>query len=146
MRFSLLPASLLAAAALALPLSAQCGSMTVSGSGAAGDTLTFEVSGVAADAFVVLLAGKEAGDFSFSFGPLGTLNLGLVPPFIPFGVVKSDADGNATIEKTIPGRIPFNVDLHGQAASVEFGFNMGQIPPIGFNFCETNVVDFTVGG
>ena len=147
MRLSLLPASLLTSLALALPVSAQCGAMTVTGDGAPGSTLTFDVSGVAADTFVVVLAGRETGDFSFSFGPLGDLNLGLMPPFIPFGVVRSDADGNATVEKRIPAGLNRLIDLHAQGVSVEFAFSMGTggKPSFGFSFCETNVVDFSVG-
>ena len=148
MRLMTLPAAILASLALAMPATAQCGAMTVSGDGAPGSSLTFDVSGVAGDAFVLILVGRETGDFSFDFGPLGTLDLGLLPPFIPFTAVRTDGDGNASVERRVPNGIRSLIDLHAQGVSVEFGISFGEPgtrPTFGFDFCETNVVDFSIG-
>ena len=148
MHLKTVPIAILTSLALALPATAQCGTMTVTGDGAPGSTLTFDVSGVAGNAFVVILAGRETGDFTVNFGPLGTLELGLLPPFIPFTAVRTDADGNATLDKRVPNGVRSLIELHAQGVSVKFSFSLGAPgtrPTFGFDFCETNVVDFSVG-
>jgi len=148
MHLKTLTTALFTTLALALPAQAQCGSLAITGDGTPGSTLTFDVSGVAPDAFVVILAGRQTGDFTFQFGPLGTLSLGLLPPFIPFSVARSDASGNASLDRMVPSHVRNPVDLNAQAVSVKFGFTLGgpgMLPSFGFEFCETNVVAFSVG-
>ncbi|MHC5062502.1 MAG: hypothetical protein ACYTG5_00850 [Planctomycetota bacterium] len=149
MRSTLLSSLLAGALALTSPLSAQCSSLTVDGDGTPGSTLSFELTGLDANTPVVVLAARDTGDFSFSFGPMGSLDLGIVPPWRVVGVGVSDGDGNAAIERNVPPGIPGSADLHAQGLGVGIDVPRGKpgsTPPMpAFNFCPSDVVAFTVG-
>lgn len=127
---------------LALPLLAfggTCSDLTVTG-GAPNTNLVFALTGGAARSPALVVIGETTGQLNINFGSLGSLQLGLLPPFTvaPMGV--TDSAGNATLSVRVPANAP-GIDLHGQALTVSF-----ILQPPSLDFCTSDVVGFHVGG
>jgi hypothetical protein len=125
-------------ALLATTAAAQCGTLTITGTGAPGTTLTVAVHGDP-NAIAFLVVGDTAGTTSI---PLGTtsLDLGIAEPFIPFGIGFTNASGDASQAFTIPNGIPQHTTL-GQGLTASFGMP----PNFSLSFCTSNVVSFSIG-
>jgi hypothetical protein len=140
---SLLPVATAALAALlGAPLAAQsCSDLTVTGDGKVGTQLTFSLTGAAANAPAFLVLGETSGSFSISFGSIGTLDLGIVPPFslLPFG--QTDGSGAVSRSVTVPP-LPGEIVLHGQGFTARLVIDRG----VRLDFCTSDVERFTVGG
>jgi hypothetical protein len=138
MRTLLFGSALLLAAANA---AAQC-TLTVTGTGAPGTSLTFAVDGSTPSGFAFLAIGDTQGTTTVALGPLGTLTLGLA---FPFGVVPmgpTDAQGDASLTIDIPAGVTGSADLFAQG--VTLGVTLGGGMPT-LSLCATNVVGFHVG-
>ena len=62
--------------------SAQCATLTVTGTGAPGTSLQFHLDGQASGAFAFVAAAFTQGTTTISFGSLGSLTLGLDSQFL----------------------------------------------------------------
>lgn len=133
---TLLVASVLSLASFA---SAQCGTLAVQGTGAAGTTLTVSVSGTTAGGMVALVVGPTAGTTAINVGPLN-LTLGLAQPFFPLPLGTADATGNVSVSFAIPSQVTQQVALNAQAATLGF-----TLRPLAITACASNVVAFTIG-
>ena len=142
MRFPLLYISL--TALLAAPVAAQCSDMTVSGDGSAGSTLSFALTGGAAEAPAIVFVGPNEGNFSINLGPLGSLDLGLAPPFIPLFMGLTDGSGDATLEFDLPPATLPQIDLFAQGTTIEF--TPPDRGPPSIDFCTSDVEAFSIGG
>lgn len=133
------------AASLLSAVSAQtCSTLTASGTGAPGTSVTCALDGTANNAFAYLLVGSTTGSTTLNFGPLGTLVLGLAQPFIPVPMGRTDANGDVSLAINVPAAPMQGIDLHAQA--VTFAFTMPIPPSTSFlSFCASNVASFHVG-
>ena len=117
-----------------------CASLAVSG-GEPGTTLSLALSGAPAGAPAFVFLGAQLGSASLPFGPLGTLELGVVPPWLirPMGL--TDATGSAQVGIRIP---PIALPCHtgfAQATTFELAFN----PRPSLVFCTSNTAQYQVG-
>lgn len=133
----------LAVATFASGASAQCGTLTATGTGAAGTTLTLDLTGSTADSGALLAVGTTLGSTSFQFGPLGTLTFGLQSPFALLPLGMTDSNGDATLSINVPIELTQSVSLHGQAVTTDLVIGRGRPT---FNFCVSNTAAFTLGG
>ena len=114
---------------LAANASAQCATLTVTGTGAPGTSLTFNVDGTAVHAFALLAVGETQGTTTIPLGQLGSLTLGLATPFIPLPLGFTNASG-----------VTWGIDLFGQGVTAAYTFM-----PFSVTFCASNVAGFHVG-
>lgn len=116
-----------------------CSDLTVTGSGGNNSTLTFDLSGGAPRSPALLVVGDTTGQFRVNLGNLGTLELGLMPPFgmVPMGF--TDASGAVSTSVRVPRNAP-GLDLFAQGLTVQFGTN-----PPGLDFCTSDVESFRFG-
>lgn len=118
---------------------ASCSLLQAVGDGSPGSTLTYSLSGAAANAPAALVLAASTGATSFPIGALGTLELGLAQPLVILGIGNTDAFGAASIGLTVPSISP-RVDLPSQAFTTEF------LPLDGvLFFCTSNVIAPAVG-
>lgn len=120
-----------------------CANLTVSQNNS---EITFELTSDGDDnALAIIAIGKTEGNTSISFGPLGSLELGLAMPFAPIPIGFT-SDGDASRSFTVPSGIPaMELFAQGLTAELTIGLDMGNIPPmpmIGWDFCTSNVVGF----
>jgi hypothetical protein len=130
------------AAALCTAAHAQCATLTVTGTGAPGTTLTLAIDGTAANQFAWLIVGQTAGSSSLPIGPFGTINLGLAQPWAPVPIGQTDASGDVSLNVQVPASAPATLGLFAQGLTL--GFTIGQGPP-SLSSCTTNVVGFSIG-
>lgn len=145
---------------LAATASAQCATYSVSGSGSAGGSLTFSFNGSAAGAFVFGVIGQTEGSLPINLGMLGSLTLGITDPqaILPIGI--ANAQGDASLTLSIPSNVPNpgSTNLKSQGVSLGVsglptgggggpggGPGGGGMPNLGFSWCTSNVVSFTLG-
>jgi hypothetical protein len=131
-RLTSLALALLAAGSAA----AQTCSLSISSSGS---SLTFAFQG-AASSPALMAIGDTEGTTTLSFGPLGSLTLGLAQPFLFAPIGFTDASGAATLTVNVPANIP-SADLFAQGVGVTFT----PPPNFGLSFCTTAVVPFHIG-
>lgn len=130
--------------ALAAPLAAQgssCSDLTVSGDGTPGTTLSFAVTGSAADAFTFLLVGDTAGTTALPI-PLGMIEIGLATPFVPLPLGLADANGDVSLDVMLPPALPSQVGLFAQSIALDLSIGMGR-PTL--TACTSDVEGFNVG-
>ena len=126
---------------LALPTAAQsCADLTVTGDGTSGTTLTFDLTGAQANAPAFLLLGATAGEFSIDLGPLGSIDLGLMPPFIPVPIGRSDDAGAASVAFDLPDRSMTQRTLNAQGMTLALS-----IRPLALDVCTSDVEAFSIG-
>ncbi len=125
-------------ALFALPFD-PCSTLTVTGTGAANTNLVFALDGAAANSMALMVIGDTTGQFSVNLGQLGTLELGLLPPFAMSPMGFTNASGDASLTVRVPRRVA-PADLHAQGFSVEFDM---QGPSL--RFCTSNVATFHIG-
>ena len=134
---------------LAANASAQsCATLTVTGTGAPGTSLTFDLNATDAGAFAVLAVGQTQGTTTIPMGPLGSLTLGLASPFIPVPLGMTNASGDISRTIAIPAGVTWGVDLFGQGVTAKFTFTppAPPTPPsISLTLCASNVAAFHVG-
>ncbi len=125
-----------------------CSTLTVTGNGAPGTSVVFDLAGSTPLSLTALAVGDTAGTTVFDLGPLGSLTLGLASPFIPLPFGFTDTNGAASRTINVPpGNIP-GIDLFGQAVSMSLlpatpGPNGPGRPAV--TFCTSNVVSFHLG-
>ena len=129
---------------LAANASAQCSTLTVTGTGAPGTSLTFDINGTDSHAFALLAVGQTQGTTTIQLGPLGSLTLGLATPFIPVPLGLTNTSGDISRTINIPSAATFGVDLFGQGVTAAYSFQPTS-PYISVTFCTSNVVGFHVG-
>jgi hypothetical protein len=121
-----------------------CSDLAVAGSGAPGTRLVFALTGAEPRALALLAIGAREGAFTLAFGPLGTLELGLDPPFatLPMGI--TDGNGDADLRVRVPSGLP-GMDLFAQGFSARLSFAPAS-PPVRLSFCASGVEPFRAGG
>lgn len=129
---------------LAANASAQCSTLTVTGTGAPGTSLTFDLNGTDVHAFALLAVGQTQGTTTIQLGPLGSLTLGLATPFIPLPLGFTNASGDISRSISIPSSATYGFDLFGQGVTALYSFQPTS-PYISVTFCASNVVGFHVG-
>lgn len=132
-------ATLAFAALMAGAVSAQsCSTLAVSGDINPGSTLSLALSGAPADSWTAIALGDTLGSTTIGGGML-MVTLDLDAPFLilPFG--RTDANGDASLDITVPASVPVSalpsMDLYVQAATLDVSFGMGA-PSI--SFCTSN--------
>ena len=121
-----------------------CSSLAVSGSGAPGATLTFDLLGADPNSPAVLAISVGEGTTTWRFGVLGMLTLDLVQPIVPVRMGITDANGDVSLDIRIPnGNLPLT-GLFGQGFTVVFTPPM--MGPPSRAFCTSNVKMFQIGG
>ena len=131
----------LAAALFTVSANAQCNAnLAVTGSGQAGTTLTFDLTGATPNSFALLMVGTSSATRTVTLGPLGSVTI-LAPPAVPVPLGMTDAGGNASLSFDIPA-VPSCLVLYGQGLTV--GFDFSSLPP-SFSACNSNVAQFSVG-
>lgn len=125
---------------LAANASAQCATLTVTGTGAPGTSLTFNLDGTDVHAFAMLAVGETQGTTTIPLGQLGSLTLGLATPFIPLPLGFTNASGDISRSVNIPTGVTWGIDLFGQGVTAAYTFM-----PFSITFCASNVVGFHVG-
>jgi hypothetical protein len=128
--------------ALASPATAQsCSDLTITGPGTQGSTLNLSLTGAEAHGLVVLVLGTETGSTNLDLGPVGSLQLGLEWPFVPFPV--GITNGNGEYGLSIPvWTFGYSIELHAQAFSVTLDLPR---PPL-LSFCVSDVEPLSIGG
>lgn len=118
-----------------------CATLSVTGDGAPGTFLQYQLSGAAARSLAILLIGDTQGAFTVQFGRFGTLGLGLLPPFLvlPHGI--TDRDGDADWRLRVPNGLATGADLLAQAFTADLLIGGG----VALEFCTSNVAMFHVG-
>lgn len=134
---------------LAATASAQsCATLTVSGTGAPGTTLQFNLDGQASGAFAFLAVGMTQGTTSIPLGPLGTLTLGLASPLLTLPLGMTNASGDASVSVPVPNGFPVSLDMFAQGLTAELTITPPSPPTppsISLSFCTSNVVGFHIG-
>lgn len=118
-----------------------CSTLTVTGTGAPGTNIVFTLDGGAANAPALMAMGQTTGSITFNFGQLGSLELGVLPPFTVLPLGTTDANGDASLTVRVPN-IP-GVNMHGQGFTVDLQIVRGR-PSL--QFCTSNVAAFRIGG
>lgn len=137
--------SVLVLASLVAAASAQCSTLSVTGSGAPGTTLQVALDGNSPNAIAWLVLGETQGTTAINLGPLGTLTLGLAAPFTPAPMGMTNLQGDASLTINVPTTLPTTgLDLFAQGVTLGFTFTPGP-NPFGFNWCASNVVGFHIG-
>ncbi|HEX6810140.1 MAG TPA: hypothetical protein VF384_00830 [Planctomycetota bacterium] len=128
-------------------LTTSCADLAVGGTGAPGTNLTFSLTGADPNAFAWLVIGAVPGTTVINIGPLGTLTLGLVDPFIPHPIGQTDASGDASGSIFVPPGLPFSLDLLAQGFSWYVDVQHGPPGPatVSFVFCTSGVESFHIG-
>ena len=140
MRFLLFLSPLLFSAALTAQA---CSDLSVSGDGSPGSTLTFGLTGAAADVPAVILVGTTEGSTTLSLGPIGSIELGLAMPFVPLLAGTTDGNGDVSVEFTLPpGNYP-EIDLFAQGLTIDFSVGNGGPPSL--DACTSDVEGFAIG-
>lgn len=133
---------------LAVGASAQCANLTVTGTGAPGTALQFDLDGTTPHAFAVLLVGDTTGTTTVNLGPIGSLTLGLDMPFVPVPFGLTDANGDRSRTFNVPSTATMGFDLYGQAVTVGVSITMppgGGMPSLTWTTCASNVASFHLG-
>ena len=139
----LLAVSLLTAAA-----SAQCATLTITGTGLPGTTLQVTHDGTAANTLALLAVSETQGTNVVDLGPLGSLTLGVQFPLIPFPLGLTDANGDVSRSFDVPSAATLGFDVFGQGVTLDFSFSIpagGGMPTFSLSSCASNVVAFHVG-
>lgn len=137
--------SIVVLASLVAAASAQCSTLSVTGSGAPGTTLQVALDGNSPNAIAWLVLGEAQGTTAINLGPLGTLTLGLAAPFTPAPMGTTNLLGDAALTINVPTALPTTgLDLFAQGVTLGFTFTPGP-NPFGFNWCASNVVGFHIG-
>jgi hypothetical protein len=118
-----------------------CGTLTVTGTGAAGTQLTVAVTGATANGFALIAVAENTGTTTIRLPMSGSLTLGLAAPIIPLPLGRTDANGDASISFTVPSRLTTAHNLNGQAVTLALSLH-----PFGISACASNVAAFAVGG
>ena len=127
--------------ALAGMLPAQnCGTLAITGSGAAGTQLGIGVTGATANAIAFVIVGQTTGTTTLPLPMGGSLVLGLASPFLPLPIGRTDANGDVSLQITVPAAVTQQIALNAQAAAIGFSFM-----PFSITGCTSNVVAFTIG-
>ncbi len=133
----------------ALAPAQECATLTITGNGAPGTDLTFELTDAPSGTVAFLVFGKTAGSTSLGFGPLGTLDLGLAAPFIPVPMGLTDDGGAASSTIPVPAGFDHAVlDLLVQGLTAELKISMAMgtgWPSLSLDFCTSNVAGFQIG-
>ena len=129
---------------LAANASAQCSTLAITGTGAPGTSLTFDLNGTDSHALALLAVGETQGTTTIQLGPLGSLTLGLATPFIPVPLGFTNTSGDISRTINIPSSATFGVDLFGQGVTAAYAFSP-TAPHFSVTFCTSNVVGFHVG-
>jgi hypothetical protein len=144
---------------LAVGANAQCATLSTSGSGAPGTTLSFNLDGTTPNAFAWLVVGDTQGSTPINLGSLGSVTLGIALPATIAPMGWTDTSGNASLSLTVPSVPGLSVDLFAQGVTLGVtiptlpggggpgggGPGGGGIPTIGFTLCASNVVAFHLG-
>ena len=133
---------------LAANATAQCATLTVTGTGAPGTALQFQFDGTANPAFVLLLVGQTQGTTTVPLGPFGSLTLGLATPFIPVPLGFTDASGDVSRSINVPSATTLSLDLFAQGVSTAWVFTPPSPPTppsLSLTFCASNVAGFHLG-
>lgn len=123
-------------------ITTSCSDLSITGTGAPGTSLDFEVSGADARALAVLGIGMP-GSSSFAVGPLGTLELGLAPGYMIRIMGITDGSGYCADSIWIPPGLHFSLDLSAQVATADFVHSPPGRPSL--EFCTSDVEAFHVG-
>jgi hypothetical protein len=128
-------------------LTTSCADLSISGTGAPGTTLTFALTGAEPNAHAWTMVGFTEGTTTINIGPLGSLELGLLEPFIPMPMGQTDANGDASNTIFVPPGIPFSLDLFAQAFSWSINVQHGPPGPatVSLSFCTSGVESFHYG-
>ena len=128
-------------------ISTSCADLAVTGTGAPGTDLTFALTGAEPHAHAWTMIGFAEGTTLIDIGPLGTLELGLVEPFIPKPMHQTDGNGDTTDTIFVPPGLPFSVDLFAQAFSwsVNVQHSPGGPATVSLLFCTSAVEGFHIG-
>ena len=132
---------LIALACTAGIATAQCGTLSTDGTGAAGTDLTISLAGATADSFAVLFLAETTGSSTIELGPMLSLNLGLAEPVIPVPLGGTDENGDVSVTFTVPSMATTAWTVEAQAGTFTFSFM-----PFSIGACESNVTSVTVGG
>lgn len=117
-----------------------CGTLTITGSGAAGTQVGVALTAAAANAFAVVFVGENAGATTLPLPMGASLSLGLAEPFFPVPLGRTDGNGDASLQVTVPSFISQQYALHAQAAAIGITWM-----PFGITGCTSNVVPLTIG-
>jgi hypothetical protein len=123
-------------------LSTSCADLAVSGSGAPGTDLTFALTGADPNTLAMAVLGFTEGATVIRIGPIGTLELGLLAPFVLMPMGFTDANGDVTNRIHVPLGQPLSLDMFAQAFSSTLTVAHG--PPT-LTFCTSGVEPFHVG-
>jgi hypothetical protein len=118
-----------------------CGTLAITGSGAAGTQLTVALTGATANGYALLAVAENTGTTTIQLPMNGSLTLGLATPIIPLPLARTDANGDGSITFTVPSRLTTATNLNGQAVTLALSLH-----PFGISACASNVVAFAVGG
>lgn len=131
---------------LAVAASAQCSTLTSSGTGAPGTTITLSLDGTAANAIAFLVVGETQGSTPVDLGMLGSFTLGLAAPFTPLPIGVTNASGDVSRGIPVPAGFPGSLDLFAQGVTLSIDVGTGPgLPQIAFAWCVSNVVAFHAG-
>lgn len=128
-------------------ISTSCADLAVTGTGAPGTNLVFNLTGAEPHAHAWAMVGFAEGTTVINIGPLGTLTLGLVEPFIPKPMGQTDNNGDATDTIFVPPGLPFSLDLfaHAFSWSVNVQHSPGGPATVSLLFCTSAVEGFHIG-
>lgn len=118
-----------------------CGTLAFTGTGAAGTSLTIDVTGATAGGFVTLGVSQNTGTTTINVGSLGlNLTLGLDSPIIPVPLGRANSNGDISRTLNIPSQLGQQFSLQGQAVTLTLS-----LFPFSLSACASNVAAFTIG-
>ena len=135
--------TLFLASALALAGLAQaqsCGTLAITGNGAAGTTLTIAVTGATPHSLAILFVSENTGSTPIRL-PGSTLTIDLATPILPLPFARTDANGDGSRSFTVPSRLTTAHAVNGQVGTFTLSFR-----PFSLTGCTSNVAGFTIGG
>jgi hypothetical protein len=139
LRIAVALTGLLTAAATA---TAQCSTLSITGTGAPGTSLAVQLDGSAAHAIAFLVVGESQATLPLST-PFGNLTLG-VDPSLLLGLGLTNQQGDLSASIAIPANLPSTISLNVFGQAVTLGMTMTPPPPT-FGWCASNVVGFHIG-
>jgi hypothetical protein len=123
--------------------SSSCADLTITGTGAPGTELIFELTGAEPNALAFLVIGATQGATTVRIGALGALEVGLESRFVMHALGRTNSSGEASLTVRVPPGRPHGLDLFAQGFSARLEVQPPGPPTL--SSCTSDVESFHLG-